>query len=717
MFKKILAVLTAVTLAVSSFHSVSLAAETRKIQEGDTIAVNALSDLQAGSYELDAQLSSKANVITGDVEFGADLLTGTTLNVAKDGTANLTLSFGTGSVVILGNTAATFVSETYFYSGADHQGYFGIKDNGAWQTASYTLSSEASVTGNSASGNVASKYVTSMTVPVSSVSGTYDLALAVNSTMMGMQFGGADATYPATLTVDWSKVKVTNLVKEQYTINVTANDSEAGTVSGNGTVTEGTQTKVTATANAGYTFKHWTENGAEVSTAAEYTFTVNSSRNLVAVFEAQKIGTSNKNEGNNQENGTDTGEKISVSDLFELKAGTYGLDSTLSCYVSAMGGVEFGKPLLSRAVLTVAEDGTATATLHFQTSTVTIYSVTANTYISTEGKTQYWDGSAWVNATYTTDENGYVKTMTFPIKKAEATYQLGLMVGSDVMSTQFGGTDSKYKATWTVDWSNVTVGEVAGSKEETSTDGSTNNSTTNGTSGSTSNTTSTSDGTSASGSTSTSSGAGSSNSKKNASSTSASTTGTVMSVSSLSELEAGSYGLSASLSCYVNAMGGVEFGAPLLSGAVLNVAKDGTATITLSFRTSSVTIYGVTADTYVSAEGKVQYWNGSAWVDASYTTDANGYVKTMTFPITKTSSTYKLALMIGSNVMGTQFGGSDSKYAATLTVNWDKVTVGGSGTPQTGDTLPILPLVAGLFSMVVIVAILQEKKRSNGNFS
>lgn len=146
---------------------------------------------------------------------------------------------------------------------------------------------------------------------------------------------------------------------------------------------------------------------------------------------------------------------------------------------------------------------------------------------------------------------------------------------------------------------------------------------------------------------------------------------------------------------------------------MLNVGKDGSATITLTFKTSSVTIYGVTANTYVSSEGKVQYWNGSKWVDASYTTDGNGYVKTMTFPITKTSSTYKLALMIGSDVMGTQFGGTDSKYDATLTVNWNKVTVGGSGStnPKTGDQAPVVPMAVAGLSAIVALGIMFEKKR------
>ena len=69
-----------------------------------------------------------------------------------------------------------------------------------------------------------------------------------------------------------------------YTINVTANPTEGGNVTGGGTFEEGQSCTVTATANNNYTFENWTENGDVVSANASYTFTVNSNRNLVANF-------------------------------------------------------------------------------------------------------------------------------------------------------------------------------------------------------------------------------------------------------------------------------------------------------------------------------------------------------------------------------------------------------------------------------------------------
>ncbi|HLL15811.1 MAG TPA: Calx-beta domain-containing protein [Pyrinomonadaceae bacterium] len=71
---------------------------------------------------------------------------------------------------------------------------------------------------------------------------------------------------------------------QSYTITVSASPSAGGTVAGGGTFAAGNSRTVTATANSGYTFSNWTENGNVVSTSASYTFTLNSNRTLVANF-------------------------------------------------------------------------------------------------------------------------------------------------------------------------------------------------------------------------------------------------------------------------------------------------------------------------------------------------------------------------------------------------------------------------------------------------
>ena len=100
-----------------------------------------------------------------------------------------------------------------------------------------------------------------------------------------------------TFTVTSNRVLVAHFEAEapaEYTVSVSANPTEGGTVTGGGTYEQGQQCTVTATANEGYTFANWTENGNEVSANANYTFIVNGDRTLVANFtiESYTIGVS-----------------------------------------------------------------------------------------------------------------------------------------------------------------------------------------------------------------------------------------------------------------------------------------------------------------------------------------------------------------------------------------------------------------------------------------
>ncbi len=85
------------------------------------------------------------------------------------------------------------------------------------------------------------------------------------------------------------EVTIVDTSVDTYTIAVSANPSEGGTVSGGGEFEEDDSVTVTATANSGYSFVKWTENGEQVSTDASYTFTATSDRTLVAVFESDEI--------------------------------------------------------------------------------------------------------------------------------------------------------------------------------------------------------------------------------------------------------------------------------------------------------------------------------------------------------------------------------------------------------------------------------------------
>lgn len=116
----------------------------------------------------------------------------------------------------------------------------------------------------------------------------------INNGSANITFTAPGTTGTATLTVfGYNKItyiatiNITSGGTTQYTINVSANPTNGGTVTGGGTYNQGQSCTVTATANNGYTFTNWTENGMVVSSQASYTFTVNNNRNLVANFQMQ----------------------------------------------------------------------------------------------------------------------------------------------------------------------------------------------------------------------------------------------------------------------------------------------------------------------------------------------------------------------------------------------------------------------------------------------
>ena len=103
---------------------------------------------------------------------------------------------------------------------------------------------------------------------------------AAGEVTVSVSYTEGDVTKTATFTVTIVEPVVTT-----YTISVSADPAEGGTVSGGGTYSENASVTVTATANDNYTFVKWTENGEQVSTDASLTFTATADRTLVAVFQ------------------------------------------------------------------------------------------------------------------------------------------------------------------------------------------------------------------------------------------------------------------------------------------------------------------------------------------------------------------------------------------------------------------------------------------------
>ena len=127
-----------------------------------------------------------------------------------------------------------------------------------------------------------------------------------------------------TFTISKNRTLVANfeaIPAATYSIAVSSNNTNQGTVSGGGTFDEGTEATVTATPKSGYRFVNWTEAGNPVSTNTSYTFTVSKNRTLVANFEAIPattytitVSSNNTNQGTVSGGGTfDEGAEATVT--------------------------------------------------------------------------------------------------------------------------------------------------------------------------------------------------------------------------------------------------------------------------------------------------------------------------------------------------------------------------------------------------------------------
>lgn len=163
---------------------------------------------------------------------------------------------------------------------------------------------------------------------------------------------------------------------------------------------------------------------------------------------------------------------------------TLSVDATLSCYVSAMGGVEFGTPIYKSTTIKKRADGTVKATLNFGTGTGTIYTVNFVEFVDPRNSTPgYYDADGNVqNAEYTVSEDDtatppstdedyetgvhYVTSMTFPVSEETSEYNLWIYINSNVMGVQFcdgSGTSSSnhpneatpYVGKLTIDWDSL----------------------------------------------------------------------------------------------------------------------------------------------------------------------------------------------------------------------------------------------------------------------
>ena len=173
-------------------------------------------------------------------------------------------------------------------------------------------------------------------------------------------FSGWDPEIAA-VTSDQTYTAQYSTTVNQYIVTATA--AEGGTVTGAGTYDYGTSVTLTATANTGYEFVNWTEDGVEVSADAELTLTVKKNVTLTANFAALEpetytrtvtvgnFGTICLPFGSNNYTG---------AEFYELVGQEKG-----KVYIGSVTTLEAGVPYIFRATgteLAVYSDGTNAAT-------------------------------------------------------------------------------------------------------------------------------------------------------------------------------------------------------------------------------------------------------------------------------------------------------------------------------------------------------------------
>ena len=123
-----------------------------------------------------------------------------------------------------------------------------------------------------------------------------DITLKVGNINNGYNFvswtknGTVVSTDPTcTVTVTGNATYVANFDIDMFTITATAVPSIGGYVAGAGEFAYGESCTLTATARPGYTFLRWMKNGVQVSTDANYTFTVTANASFVAQFSSRAV--------------------------------------------------------------------------------------------------------------------------------------------------------------------------------------------------------------------------------------------------------------------------------------------------------------------------------------------------------------------------------------------------------------------------------------------
>lgn len=250
-------------------------------------------ELEAGTYDYSVEKEGY-ELFTGEAEItDADLTVEVTLEALPVYTVTFVVEDENGDAV--DDTEITFDGETYA------PGVYVFEELLA-ATYEYSIAREGFIT---ATGEI-EVVDGDETVSVILEEAPYTLALDANPTSGGTLSGAGEFLAGETVSIEatpsdgyffinWTDSDGTEISDEaattitmpgedltltanfgltDYTVALSAAPEDAGTLTGENTYNMGDEVTVNATANAGYAFVNWTEEGVEVSDEAQYTFTM-----------------------------------------------------------------------------------------------------------------------------------------------------------------------------------------------------------------------------------------------------------------------------------------------------------------------------------------------------------------------------------------------------------------------------------------------------------
>ena len=244
---------------------------------------------EASSFMAHFQLQSFAINTVADPYNGGAINGGGTYNYGQTCTLTATPSTGFDFVNWTKNGSQVSTNSSYSFTVTEEANYVAH-----FQLQSFTINASSDPNNSGTiSGSGTYNYGQTCTLTATPNPGYTFLRWTKNGTQVS-----SNEAYSFTVTEAASFVAHFQL--NNYVINVSANPSNGGTVSGGGAFHYGDNCTVTATSNPGFNFINWTENGNPVSNQPTYTFTITSDRSLVANFTTQNYiitGIANPTEG------------------------------------------------------------------------------------------------------------------------------------------------------------------------------------------------------------------------------------------------------------------------------------------------------------------------------------------------------------------------------------------------------------------------------------